>query len=168
MQRSPMQRSAFHRFTNAALVVFLQQVYLHRSHGKRDPASWLCHGCVMVDLGWILGGSRVDLAQLFLQLANLLVPAMPNGNRDPFRISNGEPPSPLHTSDSETTYEEKMRYEILMRWVAVRWKELVKRRRAKKCLYALAAWKLLPQLLPVGIAWEVALFLAGWTWRSSR
>lgn len=32
---------------------------------------------------------------------------MPNGERVPYRVESGLPPSPAHTSDSETTEEEK-------------------------------------------------------------
>ena len=40
--------------------------------------------------------------------------AMPNGHREPYRIRHGESPSPCHTSDSEETWDNKMRY----RWMA--------------------------------------------------
>jgi hypothetical protein len=38
---------------------------------------------------------------------------MPNGNRSPYRIASGQPPSPLHSSDSETTWYEKNQWKAL-------------------------------------------------------
>ena len=40
---------------------------------------------------------------------------MPNGHRDPYRLSSQAPPSPAHTSDSEGTYHQKKLYDSIQR-----------------------------------------------------
>ena len=53
---------------------------------------------------------------------------MPNGHRDSYRLGDG-PPSPVHTSDSEDTFNNKLRWVVLCRWVVLRWRHLIQRRR---------------------------------------
>ena len=49
---------------------------------------------------------------------------MPNGHREPYRVQRtGSPPSSVHTSDSEPTYANKMRWNVLARWVFTRWRK---------------------------------------------
>ena len=38
---------------------------------------------------------------------------MPNGHRQPYRVSKGAPPSPVHTSDSEETSENKKEFAVV-------------------------------------------------------
>jgi hypothetical protein len=59
---------------------------------------------------------------------------MPNGHRQSFRLRLEEgwedrderdgPPSPIHSSDSEETYDNKIRWAVLARWVLSRWRTL--------------------------------------------
>ena len=62
---------------------------------------------------------------------------MPNGRRVPFRIGNGVP-SPLHTSDSDGTWEQKRRYWRLARPVAARFRRNVRRARRERRLAVVA------------------------------
>jgi len=41
---------------------------------------------------------------------------MPNGHRIPYRLDSGLPPSPAHTSDSETTEEDKKEWRATQRY----------------------------------------------------
>ena len=59
--------------------------------------------------------------------------AMPNGYRDPYRHDGGlnNPPSPAHTSDSETTASQKQAYNFVfaqVRRYAYRWKKVARAR----------------------------------------
>ena len=62
--------------------------------------------------------------------------AMPNGGHHPFRLSAGyfgtwwygEPPSPLHTSDSENAMPNKVLWRTLARRVWGRWRRYVRLR----------------------------------------
>ena len=59
--------------------------------------------------------------------------AMPNGDRESYRVGPA-PPSPSHTSDSESTHRHKRRYWHLVLWVVRRWVSAVffaKRRAAR-------------------------------------
>ena len=59
---------------------------------------------------------------------------MPNGDRVPYRVPNWRGPalaSPIHSSDSEDTHDNKLRWRVLARWVLVRWREYVRRRKAQ-------------------------------------
>ena len=61
---------------------------------------------------------------------------MPNGHRYPYRLHpECDSPSPLHTSDSEETYEHKQRYRILGLRVIRRWRRFVKMQRYKRAIY---------------------------------
>ena len=55
---------------------------------------------------------------------------MPNGGREPYRLP--ETPSPLHTSDSEETWMNKHRWEVLARRTVRRWRRLVTVRRLRR------------------------------------
>ena len=64
--------------------------------------------CTRLVKGSYLSHSRLGTRMHLLSRWNR--PAMPNGHRTPYRISNDEPPSPVHTSDSDETFENKTRY----------------------------------------------------------
>ena len=55
---------------------------------------------------------------------------MSNGPRSPFRIGSGHPPSPLHTSDSEDTWNHKARWVSIAADVISQWRRFVILRRA--------------------------------------
>ena len=47
---------------------------------------------------------------------------MPNGHREPYRYQvDGDPPSPAHSSDTEVTREEKLRFHAIQRQIIVLW-----------------------------------------------
>ena len=58
--------------------------------------------------------------------------AMPNGHREPYRIRHGESPSPCHTSNSEETWINKMRYRFLARKVLFRFRLNIKLMRRER------------------------------------
>ena len=68
---------------------------------------------------------------------------MPNGERVPYRVESGLPPSPAHTSDSETTEEQKTE------WWAIRIR------------LKIIANRLLPRIIiqREEILWNIARFL---------
>ena len=56
---------------------------------------------------------------------------MPNGDRVPFRVPDWFGPalaSPTHSTDSDIN---PLRFRVLARWVLVRWREYVRRRKAQ-------------------------------------
>ena len=61
---------------------------------------------------------------------------MPNGHTEPFRFPNPngvvEHPSPVHTSDSEETWNDKVSYTAVQRKVWIRWRAFVSKRRRLK------------------------------------
>ena len=56
---------------------------------------------------------------------------MPNGHKNTYRVGDGAP-SPLHTSDSDETWENKRRYWRLARRVATRFRRNVRRARRER------------------------------------
>ena len=75
----------------------------------------------------------VRVQQLWLNLRALLVSvlrSMPNGQRIPYRFvgqdpERVEPPSPVHTSDSEETFDNKVHAQWVAWTVLDRWRLLV-------------------------------------------
>ena len=53
---------------------------------------------------WAL--SSIALEQIIRVFFWVAISIMSNGGRSPYRITSGQPPSPLHSSDSETTWYE--------------------------------------------------------------
>ena len=77
-----------------------------------------CGGvCGSVSAAWLKPGDPVS--------------HMPNGHRVPYRVGDGAP-SPLHSSDSDETWENKRRYWRLARRVAARFRRLVRRARRER------------------------------------
>ena len=56
---------------------------------------------------------------------------MPNGDREPYRIGEGCP-SPVHTSDSEKTYDNKHRWHMLAFRYWHKWRRFVIRQRRRR------------------------------------
>ena len=72
---------------------------------------------------------------------------MPNGCRYPYRFpQNGtyNPPSPLHTSDSEYAHNNKIRYTGVVRHVIWRFKYFVRQARVRRMAKQLETNRLLP------------------------
>ena len=84
---------------------------------------------------------------------------MPNGHRDPYRMSHGSSPSPVHTSDSEETYTNKKRWWWVASKVFWRLRNNVRRKKQARGMGALASLKLLPKDLPVIVFTLLADFL---------
>ena len=61
---------------------------------------------------------------------------MPNGHREPYRLSEGSP-SPCHTSDSEETWHHKKRYTFLALKYTCKWRRHVVRRKWSRRLKTL-------------------------------
>ena len=77
---------------------------------------------------------------------------MPNGHRYPFRfpirshlsvINVVDSPSPIHSSDSETTFNHKVRYRGVAYRVLRKWKSLVMRERIRRMMRTLMAYRLI-------------------------
>ena len=85
---------------------------------------------------------------------------MPNGHREPYRLRpDYDPPSPAHTSDTEDTWEDKLRWRLIARRVLRRWRLLVRRAalaRAVKFIERMV-WRHEPRMLP--LARHIAEFL---------
>ena len=59
--------------------------------------------------------------------------AMPNGGGPPYRLWPGyESPSPIHTSDSEETFDNKARWYRLARRVLRRWRLFVQKKQEQR------------------------------------
>ena len=62
---------------------------------------------------------------------------MPNGNREPYRlVPDYGPPSPLHTSDSEDTWNQKQRWRYLALRVIIQWRRFLRMARLRRWLEA--------------------------------
>ena len=60
---------------------------------------------------------------------------MPNGGGPPYRLRpDYDPPSPDHSSDTEDTWENKLRWQLIARRVLRRWRLLVRRARLARML----------------------------------
>ena len=72
---------------------------------------------------------------------------MPNGYSPRYRLGQGSP-SPIHTSDSEETEQNKEQYYQIALLVIVKWRDFVaKRKRARRGLAALMGGNILPEKL---------------------
>ena len=87
--------------------------------------------------------------------SNTRAASKPNGRREPYRCS-ADLPSPVHTSDSEDTYANKFRWQVLTRWVVRRWRQFVMRCKTWRMAKAL---RLLPNKLPKDVTREIIKFL---------
>ena len=88
---------------------------------------------------------------------------MPNGTREPYRfgdIHGYDEPSPMHTSDSEETEVNKIRYHLIVTRVHRRVRRFNARRRIAKCNRYLQEMRLLPHNVPEAALANVAAFLA--------
>ena len=80
---------------------------------------------------------------------------MPNGHREPYRLSEGSP-SPCHTSDSEETWHHKKRYTFLARTYTRKWRRHVAWRKQSRRLKTLLRRKnLSPEVLEMIAAFLV-------------
>ena len=89
---------------------------------------------------------------------------MPNGHREPYRfgVKHGyHEPSPMHTSDSEETEVNKIRYHLVVSRVHRRVRRFNARRRIAKCSRYLQEMRLLPHDVPEAALEIVAAYLAG-------
>ena len=93
-----------------------------------------------------------------LLLSNLPRIAMPNGDRAPFRVGDGEP-SPTHTSDSDETDYNKKRWVLLARKVLHRLRDHVCRKKRARTAFALTSRRLLPQHWPAMVVYVLVSFL---------
>ena len=83
---------------------------------------------------------------------------MPNGGSVPYRLGHGTP-SPVHTSDSEDTYNNKMRWRWLGRKVLYRLRLNLRRKRCERWTAMLGGRNLLPADLPMVVVRRIAEFL---------
>ena len=80
----------------------------------------------------------LKIRQLLLQSSPYIRPPhslleMPNGHQASYRVHpKYDPPSPLHSSDSEETWEQKHRYGILSRWTIKQWRRFVRRQKVRR------------------------------------
>ena len=81
---------------------------------------------------------------------------MPNGHREPYRLRpRYGRPSPVHSSDSEETYDNKLQWRLIALRVFRRWRRLRRRRVAN--FIRTMVWRHQPRMLP--LAPTIALFL---------
>ena len=86
---------------------------------------------------------------------------MPNGYRPRYRLGQGSP-SPIHTSDSEETEQNKQEYYAIAVLVIVQWRYFVAIRKRDRRIAALLRGDILPAVLRHRfVASFVAEFLGG-------
>ena len=89
------------------------------------------------------------------------------GRDGPFPTGEGREPSPVHASDSEETFDNKMRWRWRMwkRWRWWGWKVLYRLRqnarlqRRRRRAAVLAGRNFLPTAVPMAVAMRIAEFL---------
>ena len=75
---------------------------------------------------------------------NLPVSA-PNGDRIPYRVApRYDSPSPIHSSDSDDTFNNKESWWFMVEWVVCRWKFYARYQRYRRIVRWLSALRLLP------------------------
>ena len=93
---------------------------------------------------------------------------MPNGYRPRYRLGAGSP-SPVHTSDSEETEQNKHDYYEIAVMVLVQWRYFVSIRKRDRRIAALLRGNILPAVLRhYFVASVVAEFVGGRAQRSFR
>ena len=85
---------------------------------------------------------------------------MPNGHRVSFRLALcNDPPSPMHSSDSEDTWMDKLRWHFIVKKVLRRWRRLVRQGRVRRTALSLRRQRVLPASIPEMIILRISAFL---------